>query len=207
MLSIFVVASVAILVVPGPAVLYITARSVQQGRMAGLVSVLGIHAGVLVHIAAAVVGLSALVVTSALAFSVVKYVGAAYLIYLGVKTFLSPPAQLGEAKIERKELKRLFWDGVVVSIFNPKVGLFFLVFMPQVIDPSLGNIWMQSAIFGVVFVLLGLIVDGGYALLAGSAGQWIKSRRSLGTVQKYVTGTVFLGLGVAAAFGSDGRKG
>lgn len=136
---IFIAASLALLLVPGPAVLYITARSVDQGRMAGLVSVLGVHLGTVVHVLAAAIGLSALVLTSALAFTIVKYAGAAYLIYLGLRRIFGDNGDETHT-LKRESLNRIFWEGVVVNILNPKTALFFLAFLPQFVDPARGMI-------------------------------------------------------------------
>jgi len=130
-LAVFVLAAVALLVTPGPAVLYIVARSVEQGRWAGLVSALGVHVGTLVHVAAAALGLSALLVSSALAFDIVKYLGALYLMYLGIRRLLTSDAAAAASAAAPRSLRRLFAQGIVVNILNPKTALFFLAFLPQ----------------------------------------------------------------------------
>jgi threonine/homoserine/homoserine lactone efflux protein len=191
----FALAALALLLVPGPAVLYVVAQSAEHGRRAGLVSVAGLHAGTLVHTAAAAVGISALVVSSAVAFSVVKYLGAAYLIYLGVRRLLTsvpPPA------IERRKepLRRLFKQGIVVNVLNPKTALFFLAFLPQFVDPD-RIVWTQVVVFGLTFVVLGLLSDSLCALVAGSLAAWLRRRRQ---ILRYASGSVFVGLGVSAAF-------
>jgi len=191
----FALAAVALLLVPGPAVLYVVAQSAEHGRRAGLVSVAGLHAGTLVHTAAAAVGISALVVSSALAFSTVKYLGAAYLLYLGVRRLLTrvPPPE-----IEHREesLSRHFRQGVgVVNVLNPKTALFFLAFLPQFVDPE-RTVWAQVVAFGLTFVALGLLSDSLYALAAGTFGSVLRRRRN---VLRYTSGTVYLGLGAATA--------
>jgi len=204
--ALFVVAALALLVVPGPAVLYIVTRSIHQGRRAGLVSVLGIHLGTLVHIAAATAGLSALLLSSATAFSVVKYAGAAYLIGLGLFTLLS---RKGEAEIAlggERRLRRVFAQGVVVNVLNPKTALFFLAFLPQFVDPGHGHATLQIAMLGLTFVALGLVTDSSWALAAGAAGDVLRRSRHFARVQRYVSGTVFVGLGVVAALAGSGRE-
>ena len=193
-LWLFSVAALALLLIPGPAVLYIVAQSAEHGRSAGLVSVTGVHLGTLVHVAAAAVGLSAIIVSSALAFSVVKYAGAAYLVYLGIRRFLTrEPSQLLPAK--DAPLGGLFWQGVVVNVLNPKTALFFLAFLPQFVDPE-RTVWTQVVVLGLTFVVLGFLSDGLYALAAGSIARWLRARRR---VLRYASGSVFVGLGVSAA--------
>ena len=150
-LGLFVAAAVALLVVPGPAVLYIVTRSIEQGRSAGLVSVLGVHLGSLVHITAAAVGLSSLLVSSAAAFNVVKYLGAAYLIFLGIRALITR-VEPGEPEVRAAPLGKLLRQGAVVNILNPKTALFFLAFFPQFVDPDAGSAALQIAFFGLVFV-------------------------------------------------------
>jgi threonine/homoserine/homoserine lactone efflux protein len=204
-LGLFVAAALALLLVPGPAVLYIVARSVDQGRSAGLVSVLGVHLGSLVHVSAAAVGLSSLLVSSATAFSVVKYAGAAYLIYLGVRALLSrEPGK--DVEVRRAPLRTLLRQGAVVNILNPKTALFFLAFLPQFVDPDAGYVALQLAFFGLVFVALGLVTDSLYALAAGTAGGWLRTSRYFVGARRWVSGTVFIGLGLATALSGSRQK-
>jgi threonine/homoserine/homoserine lactone efflux protein len=206
-LGVFVAAALALLLVPGPAVLYIVARSIDQGRSAGLVSVLGVHLGSLVHVAAAAVGLSSLLVSSAIAFSVVKYAGAAYLIYLGVRA-LAAREQPVELQVRTAApLGKLLRQGAVVNILNPKTALFFLAFLPQFVDPDAGYVAAQLAFFGLVFVALGLVTDSLYALAAGTAGGWLRSSRFFVGARRWVSGTVFIGLGLATALSGSRQKG
>jgi threonine/homoserine/homoserine lactone efflux protein len=205
-LAVFVLAAVALLITPGPAVLYIVARSVEQGRWAGLVSALGVHVGTLVHVAAAALGLSALLVSSALAFDIVKYLGALYLVYLGVRRLLTSEASAASSAAAPKTLRRLFAQGIVINILNPKTALFFLAFLPQFADPSRGQLGLQVLCLGMIFVALGVVSDGLYAVLAGTAGDWLKRGGRFLRVERYVTGGVFVGLGLTAAFAGNGRK-
>jgi threonine/homoserine/homoserine lactone efflux protein len=198
-LAVFVVAALALLVVPGPAVLYIVARSIHQGRRAGLVSVLGIHVGTLVHIAAATVGLSALIVSSAVAFTAVKIAGAVYLVGLGLWTLFSRGSETDVALGGERNLRRAFAQGIVVNVLNPKTALFFLAFLPQFIDPDAPHPALQIAFLGVLFALLGLVTDSLWALAAGTAGGLLRSSRRFVRTQRYVTGSVYIGLGVATA--------
>src|SRR5215218_6941133 len=167
----FAGASILALVAPGPSVLYVVTRSVAQGRRAGGVSVLGVGLGNFSHAIAAAIGVSAIVASSAIAFSVVKYAGAAYLIYLGVRALLGrgdpPLTAAGSPRTDR----RLFWEGFVVDVLNPKVALFYLAFLPQFIDPGQGAVAPQMLVLGAVFTALGLLSDGTYALAAGTFGR------------------------------------
>jgi threonine/homoserine/homoserine lactone efflux protein len=197
--GVFVLAALALLLVPGPAVLYVVARSVEHGRRAGLVSVLGIHVGTLAHIAAATLGLSALVLSSAVAFTAVKVAGAVYLIGLGLWTLLSRRAEPEVALGGVRNLRRAFAQGVVVNVLNPKTALFFLAFLPQFVDPNATHPAAQIAFLGVLFALLGLVTDSLWALAAGTAGGMLRRSRRFVKAQRYVTGSVYVGLGVATA--------
>ena len=199
-LAVFVVAALALLVVPGPAVLYIVARSVHEGRRAGLASVLGIHVGTLVHIAAATAGLSALVVSSAVAFTAVKIAGAIYLVALGVWTLFSRRAEPDLVLGGERNLRRAFAQGIVVNVLNPKTALFFLAFLPQFVDPNASHPALQIAFLGLLFAVLGSITDSIWALVAGTAGGVVRRSRRLLRTQRYVTGSVYIGLGVVTAF-------
>ncbi len=199
--------ALVLLLTPGPAVLYIVTRSLDQGRRAGFVSVLGVHAGTLVHVAAAAAGLSAILAASAMAFSVVKYLGAAYLIYLGVRQLLArvaDPADAGPAP--RPRLRRTFLDGFVVNVLNPKTALFFLAFLPQFVTISRGAVPVQIVGLGIVFVALGLLTDGLYALTAGAAARWLRARRGRALTRRWIPGTMYIGLGLATAFSGNNRK-
>jgi threonine/homoserine/homoserine lactone efflux protein len=205
-IGLFVIAALALLLVPGPAVLYVVARSIHDGRRAGLVSVLGIHVGTLVHIAAATLGRSALVVSSAVAFTAVKIAGAVYLVGLGLWTLFSSRAEPDVALGGRANLRRAFAQGIVVNVLNPKTALFFLAFLPQFVDPNAPHPAVQIALLGVLFALLGLVTDSLWAVAAGTAGGVLRRSRRFVRTQRYVTGSVYLGLGVATAFAgsSDG---
>jgi threonine/homoserine/homoserine lactone efflux protein len=203
-LILFVGASIVMLVIPGPAVLFIVARGISQGRLAAFASVLGVAVGSFVHVIAAVVGLSALMTGSALAFSVVKYVGAAYLIYLGVMTLLNKRQAASNPKVERKSLKRLFIDGIVVNVLNPKTALFFLAFLPQFAEPD--YFAQQAFLLGAVFVGLAILSDGTYAMISGSLGQMLRGQPRFLAAQRWFTGGVFIGLGALTALSGNGRK-
>jgi threonine/homoserine/homoserine lactone efflux protein len=204
-LAVFSLAALALLAVPGPAVLYIVARSVHQGRGAGLASVLGIHLGTLVHVLAATLGLSAVLASSATAFTVVKVAGAVYLVYLGVRTLLGGSALENPAQPVVRRRRRDVAEGVLVNVLNPKTALFFLAFLPQFVDPSRGSPALQVLVLGCVFMLLGIVTDSLWALGAGAAGESLRRHRAWPRAQRYVSGTVFVGLGALAAFAHDPR--
>jgi threonine/homoserine/homoserine lactone efflux protein len=192
---IFAAASAAFVAVPGPSVIYIVSRSLAEGRTAGIVSALGIQAGGLVHVTAATVGLSALLASSAVAFSVVKYVGAAYLIVIGVRRLLDGDEhEDGDGRPVGR--RQLFWHGVVVNSLNPKTALFFLAFLPQFVDPDRGAVAPQVLALGALFLVLATLSDSTYALVAGTVRGWLgERRRALGRV----SGCSYVGLGLLAA--------
>jgi threonine/homoserine/homoserine lactone efflux protein len=205
-IGLFVVAATLLLLTPGPAVLYVVARSVEQGRIAGLASVFGTQTGTLVHVLASTLGLSALLTSSALAFALVKYAGAGYLIYMGVRQILKQPdRRASPTTLPKRSLGRLYRDGFIVNLLNPKTALFFLAFLPQFVEPSRGAVAFQVAFLGLVFALMGLTSDGLYALVAGTAGGWVKRKTRYFDWERYVTGGVFIGLGMTAAL-AGGRK-
>ena len=197
-LSLFIVAAVALLLVPGPAVLYITARSASQGRTAGLVSVLAIETANLIQATAAGLGLSAILLSSALAFDAVKYLGAAYLIYLGIRKLLSPENN-AEAEIERESLRQIYWQGVAVNILNPKTALFFFAFLPQFVDPARGNVITQNLLLGLIFVGLAIITDSMYALVVSSFADKLRGNSRFQNGGRYFAGLVYVGLGITTA--------
>lgn len=205
-LALFAGASLALLVVPGPAVLYIVTQSLEHGRRAGFVSMLGVQVGGLVHVAAAALGLSALLVQSALAFNVVKYVGAGYLVFLGVRRLLARERVTPVGGRAPRRLDRLFRQGIVVNVLNPKAALFFFAFLPQFVAVDEGAVAFQMAVLGLLFVLLAFVSDGLYALAAGTASGWLRGSPRFVRAERWVTGTVLVGLGVTAALSSPHRK-
>jgi len=200
----FAGASVLVLVAPGPSVLYVVTRSVAQGRRAGGVSVLGVGLGNFSHAIAAAIGVSAIVASSAIAFSVVKYAGAAYLIYLGIRALLGRSDAMLTSPGRARTDRRLFWEGFVVDFLNPKVALFYLAFLPQFVDPA-GAVAPQMLALGAVFTSLGLLSDGTYALAAGTFGRRLRNVRFESRLRR-ASGVVFVGLGVSAAL-AEGRTG
>jgi threonine/homoserine/homoserine lactone efflux protein len=206
--ALFVGAALVLLVTPGPAVLYVTARAMTQGVRAGLVSVVAVETGNSVHALAAAVGLAALLASSALAFAVVKYLGAVYLVFLGVRKLWSRPAGESAASGEapRASLRSIYVQGVVVSVLNPKSALFFFAFLPQFIDSARGHVTAQMLVLGATFVALAMITDSAYALLAGTVGRWLWRHPRFVRGERYVSGALYIGLGAFAALSGSGSS-
>jgi threonine/homoserine/homoserine lactone efflux protein len=203
-LLLFAAASLAILVIPGPAVLFIVTRSLEHGRRAGLVSMLGVESGGLVHVGFATVGLSALLASSNAAFSVVRYAGAAYLIWLGIgrlrRAGLEPPADATRARVAHA---RLFRQGVIVNVLNPKVTIFFLAFLPQFADRSAGPVAPQLLVLGLLYTLIAIVSDGCYALAAGSLGDRLRRSPRVRALIERTSGAIYIALGGIAALARD----
>ena len=179
--------------------IYIATRSIAQGRNASIISALGVHTGVLIHTLAAALGLSALIAASAVAFSLVKYAGAAYLIYIGIQTFISKPEKLQIESMARVKLSEVFYQGLLVNLLNPKVILFFLSFLPQFVDPSRGNVSLQLLILGILLIIFTLPIDISVGLASGQLGIWLKARQGIQQATKWVTGSIYIALGVTTA--------
>ncbi|HXN21171.1 MAG TPA: LysE family translocator [Candidatus Dormibacteraeota bacterium] len=203
----FLSAALVLLAIPGPAVFYIIGRSIGQGRSAGLVSALGIGVGTLCHVAAAALGLSALLMSSVTSFSVVKYLGAAYLIYLGIQKVRREESFEPSEDTPDVPLRRVFGEGIVVNILNPKTALFFFAFLPQFVDASRGNVAAQILFLGVLFAVMGVLSDSVWALFAGTVAHLFRGNRRRMRTQRYVSGGMLISLGLATAFsGSISRK-
>lgn len=197
--GLFVLASLTLLVIPGPAVLYIVGRSIDQGRAAGLASVLGVTTGTLIQIGLATVGLSSLVLASAIAFDVVKYAGAVYLVALGIMRLRSRRTALVEGSRPPRTLRRLYTQGVIVNTLNPKTALFVFALLPQFVDVGAGHVWLQVLVLGLTLCCLGLLSDGLYAFVAGTVADRLRESRAMARVERWFGGSVLVGLGIAAA--------
>lgn len=204
-LPLFLLATLALNLTPGPDMLYVIARSVGQGKRAGVMSALGIGAGTLVHMAALALGLFTLLLSVPVAYDAVKYVGAAYLAYLGVRTLLSRNSAFGETAHPQEngspattslatDYWAIFRQGVLTNVLNPKVALFFIAFIPQFVDPARGPVGWQVVMLGLIFDTSGTLVNSLVALIAGSLGDKLRTSRRLSTIQRWFTGTVFIGL-------------
>jgi threonine/homoserine/homoserine lactone efflux protein len=205
-LFLFIAGSLLLLVIPGPAVFYVLSRSVGQGRAAGVVSAVGITVGTLCHVTAAVLGLSALLVSSARAFQTVKFAGAAYLIFLGVRTLLSPANEATLASENTHSYRRIFGQAVLVNILNPKTALFFLAFLPQFVEPARGHIPAQIFSLGVLFALMGMLSDSSWALVAGTLAAKFKNNFRWRRTQKNISGGALIALGLATALSGAKAK-
>jgi len=202
----FLSAALVLLAIPGPAVFYVVGRSIGLGRSAGLVSALGIAVGTCVHVAAAAIGLSALLMSSAIAFGVVKYVGAAYLIYLGVQKFLREESFELSGTATRVKLSRVFGQGIIVNTLNPKTALFFFAFLPQFVNPSRGPVAPQILFLGLLFVAMGVVSDSLWGLFAGTVADRLRSDTRWSRRQRYVSGGMLISLGLATAVSGHGPR-
>ncbi len=203
-LGLFLGATLALLLMPGPAVLSIVSQSLALGRKAGVVATLGMAAGSLVHIVAMALGISALVAASPVAFAAVRWAGAAYLVYLAVRTLLAPAAELGAAAAPQVPLGEVFHRGFWVSLLNPKSILFFLAFLPQFVDPQRGSPAFQVLILGTLFQTLAFVTDNLWVLAAGHFGRHATASPRRARFQRYATAAVYLGLGLATALAGRG---
>ena len=199
-LLLFLAAGLALNFTPGPDMLYVAARGASEGRAAGVVSALGIGAGTLVHIALVALGLAALLAAVPVAYLVVRIGGAGYLIYLGVRALRSQTS-LALRHVEPAPLWTVFRQGVITNVFNPKVALFFLAFLPQFVDPSRGNPALQVVALGLLFDTTGTLVNLGVALASSRAAARLRTGRTAAALHK-ITGILFIGLGLRLAFAS-----
>jgi threonine/homoserine/homoserine lactone efflux protein len=189
----------AAFLIPGPAVLLVLARGTTAGRRVGVATGLGIAAGDLVHTMMATLGLSAVLMTSASAFNLVKFAGAAYLIYLGARAFMERSDSI-ELPVTRKiSAGRAFRQAILTELLNPKTALFFLAFLPQFVHPANGSVGMQFALLGLVFVAMSAIYTSLIALAAGSFGRWLARHPAIGRWQGKAVGTIYVGLGLKLA--------
>ena len=205
-LSLFLAGTFLIVIIPGPNILYLIARSIHQGRMAGLASVLGIEAATVVHICAATLGLSSLLLSSALAFNIVKYLGAAYLIYLGIRKLLSRDEDKVDEFVVEGSLLQVFSQGFLVNLLNPKTAMFFFAFLPQFVRAGHGNATMQILSLGLILVVLATSIEVAYVLLSFQLGSWFKGKHRFSRSKRYLAGTVYIGLGLSTAFSGSGHK-
>lgn len=204
-LLLFTASALALVAIPGPNHVYIVARSIDQGRAAGFASAFGVETATLLHVAVAAAGLSAALASSAAAFAVVKYAGVAYLLYLAVKTLTAPDEPADQAATAAAPSGRVFLEGLVVNLLNPKVALFFLALLPQFVDPDAGPAWTQILVLGTILAAIGLASDLLYALGAGRAGARLRGNANFARRRRYVAGGVYLALAVVALVGGRRR--
>ena len=200
-ISLFIIAASILVIIPGPNTIYIITRSIQQGFAAGIMSCLGVMVGTLLHVTVAALGISALVLSSAFAFNIVKFAGAAYLVYLGIRAlFAKEKISTEEASIPETRLKDIFTQGIVVNVLNPKTALFIAAFLPQfIVVGQEVSIISQIFFFGGVLVVIGGVSDITYALLAGKVGKCLQGSVLHQISQRYLAGLVYIGLGTATA--------
>lgn len=198
-IGLFAGAAFMLSLIPGPDMIYIATRSVSQGRNAGVASVLGVYTGVLIHLFAAAIGLSALIAASAVAFNLLKYVGAGYLIYLGIQTFFSKSEMFAIKNAKKAKLSDIFYQGLLINTLNPKVVLFFLAFFPQFIVPSRGDVTLQFVLLGALFIVITLPVNIVVSLAGGQLGTWLRAKRGVQRASKWVTGSIYILLGITTA--------
>jgi threonine/homoserine/homoserine lactone efflux protein len=203
--AVFAATAIALLLVPGPAVLYVVTRSIEMGRGGGLASVAGITTGTVTYVALAAAGLSSLMLASTFAFDALKYVGAAYLVLLGVRRLVGRGLEEPHAEAAPRTRRRAYTQGVVVNLTNPKTIVFIFAFIPQFIDPHASHAWLQVLVLGLSFALLGCLSDGMYALAAGTVADRLRGSDGIARVQRWAGGSVLVGLGVLAAVWSPSR--
>ncbi|HKR33625.1 MAG TPA: LysE family translocator [Steroidobacteraceae bacterium] len=200
-LALFMTATLALNLAPGPDMLYVSTRSLTQGRRAGVISALGIGAGTVVHTVAIASGLAALLHALPLAYEIVRFAGAAYLIWLGVQALRGKAGPASSKMLDRASEWAVFRQGAITNILNPKVALFFLAFLPQFVDPARGSVALQIVVLGCLFNTSGTIVNIAVAYLAASAGRWLGARGHVERIFRWLTASVFIGLGLRLALG------
>ena len=204
--AVFLATAGALLLIPGPAVLYVVTRSIEMGRAGGVASVAGITTGTFVHVGLATAGLSSLILASKAAFDAVKYVGAAYLIFLGVRRLLTKSEDRVEGNGPPRTRRRAYTQGIVVNLTNPKTIVFIFAFVPQFVDPNARHVWVQVLVLGLSFACLGFLSDSAYALAAGAVADRLRGSRRIAGFERWFGGSMLIGLGVAAAAWTPSRS-
>ena len=204
--ELFAVAAFALIIIPGPAVLYIVSQSVGQGRSGGLAAVAGVEIGAFVHVAGAALGVSAILASSATAFSALKLAGGAYLIVLGIRRLLERDSESQLATGRTRPLRAIFRQGVIVNALNPKTALFFLAFLPQFVDPDKGHVGLQAAILGVVWVLIATVCDAVWAIGSGSLVGLLRTSARARRIERRASGGILIGLGVLATLAHPAKR-
>jgi len=202
---VFLATAITLLLVPGPAVLYVVTRSIEMGRGGGLASVAGITTGTVVFVALAVAGLSSLLLASTAAFDAVRYAGAAYLVILGVRRLLGRGLEEADTDAPPRTRRHAYVQGIVVNLTNPKTIVFVFAFLPQFVDPTAHHVWLQVFVLGSTFATLGFLSDSMYALAAGAIAERLRGSRGIARVQRWFGGSVLVGLGILAAVWSPSR--
>ncbi len=197
--TLFLAATIALAIAPGPDNIFVLTQSALYGRTAGVLVTLGLCTGVVVHTGAVALGVAAVFSTSALAFNALKILGAGYLLYLAWQAFRAGASRIGDGKGEVLNRRQLYFRGVIMNITNPKVAIFFLAFLPQFADPKRGSLPLQIALLGALFVLSALLVFGAIAWFAGYLGDWLRRSGRAQVVMNRIAGTVFAALALRLA--------
>jgi threonine/homoserine/homoserine lactone efflux protein len=197
-IALFMLATITLNITPGPDMMYVITRSVSEGKKQGIVSALGISTGTIFHILAVSLGLSAFLLAVPTAYDIIKYAGAAYLVYIGIRVLFNKNKIEGDTAGDKKSIRSVFIQGVVTNVFNPKVALFFLAFLPQFADQS-GNIPLQVITLGILFNISGTIVNVIVALTASRLGKILKNKLNNSSLFKWISASVFIGLGIRLA--------
>ncbi len=198
--ALFFIASWALIITPGPDMLYVITRGISQGRRAGLHSAFGVTLGIFVHTLMAALGLAALLRTSLIVFLVIKYAGAAYLIYLGIQSFRAKGGFETGGGQNPAAARAIFWQGFVSNVTNPKIAIFFLAFLPQFVRPEQGSFFLQMLTLGLLFALFGVSFLSVVGYFAGQIGSWFAEKPKAVNGFRWLTGGVLVGLGVRLAF-------
>lgn len=204
--AVFLATAMALLVIPGPAVLYVVTRSIEMGRSGGIASVAGITTGTFVHVGLATAGLSSLILASKAAFDGVKYIGAAYLIFLGARRLLTKAEDRVAEEGPPRTRRRAYTQGIVVNLTNPKTIVFIFAFIPQFVDPNARHVWLQVLVLGASFACLGFLSDSAYALTAGAVADRLRGSRKIARFERWFGGSILIGLGIAAAAWTPSRS-
>jgi threonine/homoserine/homoserine lactone efflux protein len=203
--AVFLATAIVLLLIPGPAVLYVVTRSIEMGRTGGLASVAGITTGTAAYVALAAAGLSSLLLASTALFDTVRYVGAAYLLLLGLRRLFGRGRDEPDEQAAPRTRRRAYSQGVVVNLTNPKTIVFIFAFLPQFVDPHAQHPWVQVLLLGLTFTLLGFLSDSMWALAAGTVADRLRGAERLARVQRWLGGGVLVGLGILAAVWTPSR--
>jgi threonine/homoserine/homoserine lactone efflux protein len=198
-IALFVLASTLLALAPGPDIIYVLTRAVSQGRKAGIAAALGFASGCIFHTVLAAVGVAALIRSSELAFDIVRYAGAAYLVWIGIQALRHRSAFSIEGASDAKALATIYRQSVIGNMLNPKVTLFFLAFLPQFVNAEAGNVGLQMALLGVVFMVVTIVVFGAVAIFAAMIGDWVRRKPAIGERLNVFAGLTFIALGIRVA--------
>jgi threonine/homoserine/homoserine lactone efflux protein len=198
--ALFFAASWLLIITPGPDMIYVVTRGISQGRKAGVVSAIGVTLGILVHTCFAAFGLAIILRTSALAFLAVKFTGAGYLIYLGVKSFRHKSDFSFKNNGSKDGIRTIFLQGILSNVLNPKIALFFLAFLPQFVNPAHGSASIQMVYLGITFAFFGVVFLVLLGYFSGGIGAWLSGKQNFADKIHWFTGSILIALGLRLAF-------